>query len=36
MFNIIIPVQKFGGLPPKKFGGQKRVKFGTISDPFPL
>jgi len=28
--NFIIPLQKFGGLPPKKIRGQKHAKFGRF------
>jgi len=39
VFNLIIPVQKFGDLlsPSQKWGmGQKHAKFGAISDDFRL
>jgi len=36
MFNVIMLVPKFGGLPAKIFWGKKHANFGQILDPFPL
>jgi len=37
MFNFIMPVWKFSGMPPPKEKWEvKRAKFGSISDSFPL